>query len=341
MNEPHRIWWVLLFVFLAPLPLGVWMLGCAVYDWYRGPVVQIERPVQVAPVVSQVRLSRGMVLVHAGTFVMGDRRHGSADQRPAHEVALDSFWIDQQPVTNDDFQKFIAATGYTTTAEDRGSSLVFDPTQHRWFEVEGARWDRPDGPRSSLVDRADLPVVHVSWYDAQQYASWSGKRLLTEAEYERAARAGLLDMQYAWGQDTPTADRPMANYWQGRFPVKDKGLDGFKRLAPVASYPANRFGLFDMAGNVWCWCDDWYAREYYLQTPRDNPMGPDAGTERIIRGGSWLSSLGPLNELSVAARGHATPDTTTNHIGFRCASSTKPQATPAGVAIAPTSDQRR
>ncbi len=322
MNHQNTFWKIVLVVLLAPLPIGAWALGSATFDWWQRNWLVGDSPhATIAPV--RVQLSSGMVHIAGGPTLMGGRHNPPADQLPVHELRIDSFWISQHPVTNDQFDAFVTMTGYVTTAERRGASLVFDIDRGRWLQVKGASWREPQGPRSSLVARSDFPVVHVSWHDAQAYADWSGKRLVTESEYEFAARGGLLDTRYAWGESTPTAQVPLANYWQGPFPSNDLGLDGFQSLAPVAQFPPNRWGLFDMVGNVWCWCGDWYAADYYTRSRFANPQGPVDGDERILRGGSWLSTAGVPNELSLAARGHAPPNHTAGNVGFRCASSKK------------------
>lgn len=325
MVSGERGWIALVVVLLLPLPVGAWALGDRVWQWARGPVAQVASPHDVAEPLP-VRLSDGMVWIPRGEFVMGDPHLPGADARPPHTVEVDGFWIDQQPVTNSQFGQFVQATGHVTTAEQVGWSLVFDTTTRRWQQLAGATWQHPLGPRSTLLAADNYPVVHVSWHDAARYAQWAGKRLLTEAEYERAARGGLLEARYAWGSELPTREWPLANFWQGKFPESDRVLDGFAALAPVAQFPPNRFGLFDMAGNTWCWCADWYDPEYYLTSPSQNPTGPPTGADRVLRGGSWLSTLDAPDELAVATRHRASPETTACHIGFRCAKDSHPRS---------------
>ncbi len=326
MNRQQKIWTLIAAVLLAPLPIGAWALGCVAFQAWRSSRLQVAvveptlRPVAV-------QLSSGMVRIAGGRFRMGGSNDSTPDRLPAHLVGIDAYWIDQQPVTNRQFRAFVMATSYVTTAEQRGDSLLFDADRSKWHKVVGANWHKPFGPRSTLMARDDFPVVHVSWHDAAAYAAWAGKRLVSEAEYEQAARGGLLDAPYAWGEANPTTDQPLANYWQGRFPVKDLGLDGFRSLAPVGQFPPNRFGLYDMVGNTWCWCNDWYDADYYVMSPTTNPPGPNEGTERLLRGGSWLSTAGTSSELEVAARGHASPDHTAVNVSFRCARSTQPRST--------------
>lgn len=319
-----RGWLIVVLVLLAPLPYGMWVAGCEIVSWWRGPVALL--PSTTSEVVAPpLRVRKGMVSIPSGEFVMGDARRGPPDRRPAHVVWLAGYWVDRHLVTNAEFRRFVEATGYVTTAEVRGRSLVFDTVAGKWQELPEACWHRPGGKHSSLVGSDDLPVVHVSWDDAQAYATWSGKRLLTEAEYERAARGGLLDARYAWGDDPGGEGEGLANYWQGSFPAHDRGLDGWRGLSPVGTFPPNRFGLYDMAGNVWCWCSDWYGEEYYTVSDRENPQGPAKGVERVLRGGSWLSTIGTPDELAVGNRGRAVPDHTASNIGFRCASSLPPK----------------
>jgi len=271
----------------------------------------------VAPPRANVRAERGgMVLVEGGTFRMGADDE-MPDEAPAHEVEVKSFWMDAREVTVGEFAKFVEATGYRTDAERFGWSGVFDREAGEWVRVDGADWRRPEGPNSKAA--ADEPVCQVSWRDASEYARWAGKRLPTEAEWEYAARGGLAGRRYAWGDELRPQGRPVANWWQGEFPARDTGEDGFKGRAPVGSFQPNGHGLYDVAGNVWEWCADWYARDYYAASPRENPAGPDAGEERVIRGGSWMCAENFCSNYRVAARSHATPDTGLDNLGFRCA----------------------
>jgi sulfatase modifying factor 1 len=267
-----------------------------------------------------IRVVDGMARLPGGSFAMGSA-DSAPDQRPVHRVKLSRFWLDAHPVTNRQYAEFVEATQHKTTAEARVNSLVFDPTTAAWQEVAGADWRHPRGPNDSLVGKEDYPVVHVSWFDAVAYATWAGKRLPTEAEFEYAARAGLADCRYPWGRSLLPDNKLMANFWQGGAEQPDRGLDGFAGLAPVGSYPANRWGLCDMAGNVWCWCADWYAPDAYGQSLSRDPQGPATGTERVRRGGSWLSPAPYDGALEVSERGHAPPEQSTNHTGFRCARS--------------------
>ncbi|HEV2295310.1 MAG TPA: formylglycine-generating enzyme family protein [Tepidisphaeraceae bacterium] len=264
----------------------------------------------------QQRADDGMVALPGGTFVMGTN-DGFPHEGPAHEVTVRPFKIDKHEVTVAQFAKFVAATGYKTEAEAWGWSGVFDPAKREWAKSDGATWREPDGPGSRPRD--DEPVCQVSYNDALAYAKWAGKRLPTEAEWEFAARGGLKQNTYAWGNELRPGGEPVANWWQGVFPQKDTAEDGFRGRAPVGKFAPNGYGLYDMSGNVWEWCSDWYADDYYLKSPTDNPTGPPAGENRVIRGGSWMCSENYCNNYRVAGRSKTTPDTALNNLGFRCA----------------------
>lgn len=252
---------------------------------------------------------------------MGSEQPHDHDARPLHRVLIESFWLDAAPVTNAQFAAFIAATQTTTSAERRGKSLVFDGSVGTWREVSAANWRHPTGPESSLIGRDDYPAVQVSWYDAVAYAEWAGKRLPTEAEMEYSARGGLAECLYPWGRTLQPGGTFQANYWQGTFPKHDDGADGFRGLGPVGQYPPNRFALYDMAGNCWQWCADWYASDYYGHSPAKNPGGPATGQDRARRGGCWTSTASAGSGLRVWQRDYAPPGQSTNHTGFRCARS--------------------
>ncbi len=257
----------------------------------------------------------GMVLINRGTFRMGTD-DGMPYEAPAHEVKVESFWIDKHEVTVTEFARFVAATKYQTDAEKFGWSGVFNLGNGEWEKVDGANWRHPDGPGSNALSTE--PVCQVSWNDAVTYSKWAGKRLPTEAEWEFAARGGLVGKRYSWGDELRPEGKPVANWWQGHFPDQNTGEDGYIRRSPVASFRANGYGLYDMAGNVWEWCSDWYQDDFYMQTARDNPTGPAAGKERVIRGGSWMCAENFCTNYRVAARSHATPDSGLDNLGFRC-----------------------
>lgn len=304
----------------------------------------------------------GMVWVPGGEFEMGtagDTPH--RNEQPAHTVRLDGFYMDETEVTNAQFRAFVDATGYVTTAENPPvwedmkkqlrpgtpkpppeklvpGALVFTPPSApvatddaaRWWAwTPGACWKRPEGPDSNLSGRDTHPVVHVSWDDASAYAKWAQKRLPTEAEWEFAARGGLAGKRFTWGDAAPTdTDGTRANIWQGDFPHTNTKADGWERTAPVKSYPPNGFGLYDMAGNAWEWCSDWYRADAY--TGRTgviaNPKGPDTFWDpreplvpkRVTRGGSFLCHVTYCESYRPAARRGTAADTGMSHIGFRC-----------------------
>jgi formylglycine-generating enzyme required for sulfatase activity len=276
-----------------------------------------------------------MVLLPGGEFEMGtnDREGYPGDgEGPVRRVRVSPFWIDPVTVSNARFAAFVAATGYVTEAERYGWSFVFGgllpddfpPTRAVaaapwWRQVGGADWRHPEGPHSSCDDRADHPVVHVSWPDAQAYCHWAGLCLPTEAQWEYAARAGLRRRRYPWGDElTPDGEHRM-NVWQGTFPSHNSVEDGFYGTAPVAAFPPNAYGLYQMTGNVWEWCADWFSPAFRVRggVPVD-PAGPAQGTHRATRGGSYLCHRSYCYRYRVAARSANTPDSSTGHIGFRC-----------------------
>ena len=258
----------------------------------------------------------GMVLIKGGRFLMGSN-DGMPFEEPVHEVNVKSFWMDSHEVTVAEFAKFADETGYQTDAERFGWSEAFSLKEMRWTKTAGASWQHPDGPESKAAD--DEPVCQISWNDAAAYAKWAGKRLPSEAEWEYAARGGLVQKTFSWGDDQRPNGKPVANWWQGNFPIRNTGEDGFISRASVKSFPPNGYGLHDMVGNVWEWCADWYATDAYANSRRNNPRGPENGDERVIRGGSWICAENFCSNYRVAARSHATPDSGMNNLGFRCA----------------------
>lgn len=280
------------------------------------------------------RPTRGeFVDIPAGSFTMGtdDPACDAADGAgPPHIVELTEFEIGVHAVTNDDFAAFVEATRHVTTAEEFGTSFVFagllpddfPPTRGVaaapwWREVEGADWAHPEGPQSTVADRGRHPVVHVSWFDAWAYCEWSGTRLPTEAEWERAARGGLEHLPFPWGDELEPGGEHRMNVFQGSFPRHDSGLDGWVGTCPVGSFPPNGFGLHEVTGNVWEWCNDWFEPSYYRTTSRRDPTGPANGTSRVMRGGSYLCHASYCRRYRVDARSANTPDSSTGNIGFR------------------------
>ncbi|MBA3273594.1 MAG: formylglycine-generating enzyme family protein [Chthoniobacterales bacterium] len=257
-----------------------------------------------------------MVLLAGGAFDMGTN-DGQTYERPVHRVSLKPYWIDKREVAVRDFKKFVDVTGFITEAEKFGWSGVFTPAARDWGRVDGANWHHPEGPNAAAAEMNE-PVTHISYADATAYAEWAGKRLPTEAEFEFAARGGHERRIYAWGNDLTPAGMHLANNWQGVFPENDLGSDDFKSVAPVGSYPPNDYGLYDITGNVWEWCSDWFSEDYYRNSPADNPKGPDFGQERVQRGGSWLCSENYCVGYRVASRQKTAPDSGLNNLGFRC-----------------------
>jgi formylglycine-generating enzyme required for sulfatase activity len=251
------------------------------------------------------------------------------------EVFLDPFAIDRFPVTNELFREFAQATGYRTDAERFGWSFVFwshiPPPRYRelvedtvaeapwWCTVRGARWDAPEGPGSHLIGRERHPVVHVSWNDASAFSAWSGQRLPTEAEWEYAARGGLVQKLYPWGDKLRPEGKHLCNIWQGEFPNRDTADDGYAGSCPVDAFPPNGYGLYSVTGNTWEWCADWFDTAFHRTADRRNPQGPPQGTARVIKGGSFLCHKSYCNRYRVAARSSNTPDSSTANTSFRCA----------------------
>lgn len=278
-----------------------------------------------------------MVSLPGGPFLMGSDSPEIFPQdgeSPVRQVTLAPFHIDPTPVTNAAFAAFIAATGYRTEAENFGWSFVFHAHVSAslvedtvaaapwWCRVAGASWQAPEGPESSVATRPDHPVVHVSHNDALAFAAWSGKRLPTEAQWEYAARGGLTQNTYPWGNKLRPNGRHMCNIWQGTFPTHDTAEDGFSNTCPVRAFPPNAFGLFSLAGNTWEWCADWFSpTAHAIQglAETQNPQGPSQGIARVTRGGSFLCHQSYCNRYRVSARTSNTPDSSTSHIGFRCA----------------------
>lgn len=282
-------------------------------------------------------VDHGLARIPGGTFIMGtdDPTGFPADgEGPPRPVTLDRYRIARHAVTNDQFAAFVAATGYETEAERFGWSFVFHllvPADAKptivgsagpapwWLGISGAFWRAPEGPGSTIDDRGDHPVVHVSWNDAMAYCAWGGVRLPTEAEWERAARGGLIQKRYPWGDDlTPDGDH-RCNIWQGEFPAGNSAADGFVGTAPVGSFRPNGYGLYNVAGNVWEWCADWFSPIHPADAPRLNPTGPRRGDARVVRGGSYLCHHSYCNRYRVAARSANTPDSSTGNTGFRVA----------------------
>jgi formylglycine-generating enzyme len=314
----------------------------------------------------------GMVWIPGGEFSMGAQdppgmdhvgMQATEDSRPVHRVYVDGFWMDATDVTNAQFARFVKATGYVTVAERKpraedypgappenliAGSVVFSPPDHMvplndhfqwWSYVPGANWRHPLGASSDIKGKENYPVVHIAYEDATAYATWAGKRLPTEAEWEFAARGGLSGKPFVWGDEFRPGGKWMANTHQGHFPVNDTSQDGHAGVTAVAQYPPNGYGLYDIAGNVWQWTADWYRADYYQSLAQTgsvsrNPQGPSQSHDpsepgvpkKVHRGGSFLGTDQYCSRYMVGTRGKGAIDTGTNHLGFRCVRETRSQS---------------
>ncbi len=386
--KPRRVVPVLLAAIWLVAGLGLWAVLSGSTSFRADGAAQGGRPCPVRSAVAFLPTvpnsseppgpaPDGMVWIPGGEFSMGSEdprgcvsggHDPMPDARPVHRVYVDGFWMDRTEVTNEQFARFVEATGYVTVAERTptpeefptvpvadlaAGSLVFTRTaeavpltgHYRWWRFQkGASWRHPEGPGSDLNGRERFPVVHVAYADALAYANWAGKRLPTEAEYEFAARGGLSGKIYVWGDEFRPHGRFMANTYQGVFPVRDTAEDGFSGCAPVGQFPPNGYGLHDMAGNVWEWVNDWYQADYYAQLAAAggvarNPQGPEVSFDpaeptekkRVHRGGSFLCTDQYCTRYMVGTRGKGELTTSSNHVGFRCvksAAATAPAAEP-------------
>src|ERR1043166_665296 len=362
---------LLLVVALALLSLVVvgWMWrGRNSHKRGVSPAISLSQPSFQPTIVNDATapaaIPEGMVWIPGGEFSMGANdppdmdevgMKATEDARPIHRVYVDGFFMDKTDVTNAQFAAFVNATNYVTVAERTpkaedfpgalpenlvAGSVVFSPPDHPvpldnhlqwWSYIPGANWRHPLGPKSDVKGKENFPVVHIAYEDAQAYARWAGKRLPTEAEWEFAARGGKPGEPFVWGEQFCVSGKFMANTHQGTFPVNDTGQDGFIGIAPVAQYPPNNYGLYDMAGNVWQWTSDWYAADYYAQLVTAggvarNPKGPDSSFDpsepdqpkKVHRGGSFLCTDQYCSRYIVGTRGKGEVETGTNHLGFRC-----------------------
>lgn len=306
--------------------------GCAAPPRLLLPLSVPKRSVPFTPGAGQHMIEQRDI--PAGTFVMGDSsgdRNSADGEIPKHEVTLDGFRIDATSVTNDAFAAFVDATGYRTDAESFGYSAVFHahveapesdivgiPVETPWWRgVRGADWRHPGGRRSDLAGLEDHPAVHISWHDALAYCGWAQRRLPTEAEWEYASRGGLQGAKYPWGDAEVDAGGWRANIFQGQFPDHNTGEDGWAATAPVRAFEPNGYGLWQTVGNVWEWCSDWFDPTYYRESAGENPLGPEEGSARVLRGGSYLCHLSYCNRYRNSARSQNTPDSSMANAGFR------------------------
>jgi sulfatase modifying factor 1 len=306
------------------------------------------------------KVDKDMIYIPSGTFRMGCEEPSLIDVRPVHQVHLNGFWLDKTLVTNEQFARFVHATKYVTVAERKpqakdfpgappenlvAGSLVFNQppkpvsldSHYQWWRyVPTANWRHPEGPKSNLATRLHYPVVQIAYDDARAYAKWAHKRLPTEAEFEYAARGGLDCKQFSWGNEFKPGGKWQANIWQGRFPSTNTKEDGFASTSPVSSFPPNGYGLYDMTGNVWEWCSDWYRLDYYQSFAAgqiaSNPLGPSDSLDpkepsvpkRVQRGGSFLCCDQYCARYLVGARGKGEPSSGCSNVGFRCAKDRTP-----------------
>ena len=364
-----RLYWVLMCVMLGLGAITYFGVTRSSRQPVPGAVTAMAASTQFMPtVVNRIsppsHVPPGMAWIPGGEFSMGANdppdmnevgMKATTDARPIHRVYVDGFYMDKTDVTNAEFAKFVKATGYVTVAERKpkaedfpgappenlvAGSVVFSPPDRPvslndhlqwWSYVPGANWRHPLGPASDIRGKDNYPVVQIAYEDAQAYAQWAGERLPTEAEWEFAARGGLTGKPFVWGDDFHPSGKWMANTHEGHFPNQDTGDDGYVGIAPVAKYPANPYGLYDMAGNVWQWTSDWYRADYYQQLVATgavarNPQGPESALDpaepgqpkRVHRGGSFLCTDQYCSRYIVGTRGKGEISTGTNHLGFRC-----------------------
>jgi formylglycine-generating enzyme required for sulfatase activity len=371
--KPRHVQPLILLAILILVGMGAWFYAhrssSVVADANRsGPPATGFLPTKVNPSLAPGPAPEGMVWIPGGEFSMGANdppdmdevgMKATQDARPIHRTYVDGFFMDKTDITNAQFAAFVKATGYVTIAERKpraedfpgappenlvAGSVVFSPPNHPvalgnhfqwWSYVAGANWRHPLGPGSDIKGKDNYPVVQIAYPDAEAYAKWAGKRLPTEAEWEFAARGGLTGKPFVWGDSFRPDGKWMANTHQGHFPEQDTGEDGYAGIAPVAQYPPNQYGLYDMAGNVWQWTSDWYRTDYYRELAAAggvarNPTGPQSSFDpaepnqpkKVQRGGSFLCTDQYCSRYIAGTRGKGEVSTGTNHLGFRCVKAT-------------------
>ncbi|KAJ7316984.1 hypothetical protein JRQ81_003146 [Phrynocephalus forsythii] len=283
---------------------------------------------------------RQMAFIPGGVFTMGTNEPAIQQdgEWPARRVRLDPFYMDIYEVSNAEFENFVNATGYLTEAEKFGDSFVFEGMLSEqvktgihqavavapwWLPVKEANWKHPEGPDSNISYRMDHPVLHVSWNDAVAFCTWAGKRLPTEAEWEYSCRGGLENRLFPWGNKLHPNGQHYINIWQGEFPVRNAGEDGYKGTAPVTAFPPNGYGLYNIIGNAWEWTSDWWSVNHSAEATY-NPKGPPRGTQRVKKGGSYMCHKSYCYRYRCAARSQNTPESSASNLGFRCAADTLP-----------------
>ncbi|XP_054026129.1 formylglycine-generating enzyme isoform X3 [Dryobates pubescens] len=338
---PARPACCLLFLLLLPgLAAPGGDCGCSANRDGDGREAAARRYSAAAAGLGRSAVRRPMVPVPGGVFTMGtDEPEIQQDgEWPARRVHLRSFYMDQYEVSNEDFEAFVNSTGYITEAEKFGDSFVFEGMLSEevkadihqavaaapwWLPVKGANWKHPEGPDSSISNRMDHPVLHVSWNDAVAFCTWAGKRLPTEAEWEYSCRGGLENRLFPWGNKLQPKGQHYANIWQGVFPTNNTAEDGYKGTAPVTAFPPNAYGLYNIVGNAWEWTSDWWAVHHSTQELH-NPKGPASGTDRVKKGGSYMCHKAYCYRYRCAARSQNTPDSSASNLGFRCAADSLP-----------------
>lgn len=312
--------------------------GCCAPD--RESETPAATTIEVAESPAGLRLRDALpwIDLDGGTFLMGDESGEiwpTDGEAPVRETLVSPFRLTATTITNDHFATFVDDTGYQTEAERFGWSYVFTELLKKskarrmqdrrldglewWYGVEGASWKKPEGPGTNIKKRLNHPVAHVSWHDAKAFCAWAGVRLPTEAEWEFACRGGLERRHYPWGDELEPNGKHRCNIWQGKFPHENTLADGYLATAPAKSFRANGYGFYNMTGNVWEWCEDWFSPDYPKVAPRENPTGPPDGERKIIRGGSFLCHRSYCNRYRCSARTSNTPDSSTSHAGFRVA----------------------